>query len=107
MKRTQHHSMSVLTGNTRSFSKAVNKQDLAFGLVVTRFGFACISGKISFTRRKRKLVHQAGKGLIRREKIVVTQGVGRGSKVHESFIRFILITYVLLTTHISGTKLSI
>ena len=47
--------MSVLTGNTRCFSKAANKQDLAFGFVVTRFGFAGISGKISFTRRKTKI----------------------------------------------------
>ena len=71
--------MSVLTGNTRSFSEAVDKQDLAFGLVAVQgLAFACTSGKISFTRRKRKLDHQAGKGLIRREEIVVTQGVGRG-----------------------------
>ena len=54
MKRTQHHSMSVLTGNTRCFSKAADKQDLAFGLVVTRFGFACTPLERSHSQEENK-----------------------------------------------------
>jgi hypothetical protein len=76
--------MSVLTGNTRCYSKAADKEDLALVLLWYKV-WLCLYLWKDLIHKKKTKIGPPGKGFVRREEIVVTQGVGRGSKVHESF----------------------